>query len=142
MSVQEYNRDIADWGRDTLRRTRNEVLRMCASKGLGVTAQSTGTKLYAGEASKIWFQFPYYMIFVHKGAGRGFGGSKTGLFTRADGSKGTTSESSKGKQGTGKRVPKPWYNPVIEERFPILSDLVATYHGEKVIINLQRVLID
>lgn len=141
-AVQEYNREVGDWGRDTLRKTRNAVLRLCLNIGPGYEQQKVSTKLYAGEASRIDFRFPLHMVFVHKGSGRGYGGSKTGLFTRQDGSKGVTAQTSSGKQGTGKRVPKPWFNPVIEEQFPYLAELVANYHGGKVTLNIQRILID
>lgn len=143
--LSDYNRNVSTWGRDTLRKTRNEVLRLCLKSGPGNTQQTVGTKLFLGEANKITFKFPYYMVFVHKGAGRGYGGSKTGLFTTIkDGkwAKGTTNKASFGKQGTGKRLAKPWFNPVIEEQFPILSDLVSTYHGEKVLLKIQHILID
>jgi hypothetical protein len=140
--VDEFNRDVSGWSRDTLLRTKNEVLRMCLNIGPGYEQQRVSTQQYAGEASKITFQFPYYMVFVHKGAGRGYGGNKSGLFTRADASKGATADGSKGKMGTGKRMPKPWFNPVIQERFPYLADLVSQYHGDKILINVQRVLID
>jgi hypothetical protein len=140
--LSDYNRDVANWGRDTLRKTKNEVLRLVLDIGPGFNNQQVSTKLYAGEANKIIFSFPYYMVFVHKGAGKGYGGSKTGLFTRASGAKGVTSKASYGKQGTDKRVAKPWFNPVIEGQFPALSDLVNNYHADKITLNLQRILID
>lgn len=140
--TQTFNRDVAQWGRDTLRSTRNQVLRLCLNVGPGYEQQTVSTRSYAGEANKITFAFPYYMVFVHKGAGRGYGGNKSGLYTRKDGSKGVTSQNSRGRQGSGKRVAKPWFNPVIESQFPLLADLVATYHGQKIAINIQRVLID
>ena len=82
------------------------------------------------------------MVFFHKGAGRGYGGNKSGKYTRADGSKGITDPRSFGKMGTGKRHPSPWFNPVIEAQFPELAEIVNSYHGEKIFINIQHVLID
>jgi len=141
-AVETYNQEVGDWGRDTLRQTRNAVLRLCVSHGAGYVQQHVATKLYAGEASKIVFDFPLHMVFVHKGAGRGYGGSKSGKFTNAGGSKTDTAKGSFGKMGTGKRVPKPWFNPVLEAQFPALAELVQNYHAEKIVLNLQRVLID
>jgi hypothetical protein len=141
-AVSDYNRNVSGWSRDTLRKTKNRTLRLVLNIGPGYNNQKVGTKLYMGEANKITFSFPYYMVFVHKGAGRGYGGIKTGLFTTSKGTKGITNPASMGKMGTGKRRPKPWFNPVIEEQFPALSDIVSDYQGEKITLNIKRILID
>lgn len=142
MSLQQYNQDVSRWGNDTKRKLKLQVLQMVASKdGPGANNQQVRVQKYMGLASKINFSFPYYMAFVHKGAGRGYGGHKTGLFTKKDGSKGVTNQNAMGKMGTGQRTAKPWFNPVLESQFPALADLVANYHGEKVILNIQKILI-
>jgi len=141
-TLSQYNSGVAGYTRDTTRKLKNRVLRLVLNIGPGHDNLKGATKKYMGEANKIAFTFPYYMVFVHKGAGRGYGGSKTGLFSRANGSKGITSAASKGKMGTGKRVAKPWFNPVIEQTFPQLEQIVTDYRGEKIILNLQRILID
>lgn len=141
MSVEQYNRDVSKWGNDTKRKIKLKVLQLVLNIGPGHQNQQVSVKRYMGEASKINFSFPYYMVFVHKGAGRGYGGTKTGLFTRKNGTKGTTNVSSMGRMGTGKRKPKPWFNPVLEQQFPALADLVATYHGGKAVANIQKILI-
>lgn len=140
--LTNYNKDVTEWTAQSRRKMKMEVLRMVLNIGPGYENLRSKVGKYAGEASKLTFDFPYYMVFVHKGAGRGYGGNKTGLFSKADGSKGTTSKSSFGKMGTGKRRPKPWFNPVVEERFPALADLVRNYHGGKVVLNIQKILID
>lgn len=142
-ALSDYNQGVAGWTRETLRKTKNQVLRLAVqNSGPGYTQQKASTKLYLGEANKIVFQFPLYMVFFHKGAGRGYGGNKTGLFSRPNGTKGKTNPLSKGKIGTGKRRPHPWFNPVIEEQFPYLAELVNQYQGRKVVLNIQRILID
>lgn len=138
----KYNKDVREWTSQTRRVMKNEVLRMVLSKGPGYKSLRSTVQNYRGEASKLGFVFPYYMVFVHKGAGRGYGGNKTGLFTKKNGSKGQTSKSSMGRMGTGKRIAKPWFNPVIEKRFPELANLVADYKGNSVVLNIQRILID
>jgi len=140
--TQSYNKQVNAWNASTRRDMKKEVLRLVLNIGPGYENLNSGVRKYMGEAAKIQFSFPYYMVFVHKGAGRGYGGKKSGIFTRKDGSKGTTSKSSMGRMGTGKRIAKQWFNPVIEERFPALADLVANYRGEKVFLNIQRILID
>ncbi|MGY4385629.1 hypothetical protein ACVWYN_002675 [Pedobacter sp. UYP24] len=141
--VDKYNQDVSKWTRETKRQLKLEVIKLTTQySGHSRSDLDAKVRRYAGEASKINFAFPFYMAFVHKGAGKGYGGSKTGLFTRANGSKGTTNASSMGKMGTGARRPKPWFNPVVEERFPRLEELVAVYHGGKVALNIQRILVN
>jgi len=140
--VDEYNKDINEWTAETKRKIKREVLQLTARySGKGYAEQKAAARKYAGEASKITFSFPYYMVFVHKGAGRGYGGNITGQFTRRNGSKGETNKRSMGRMGTGKRKPKPFFNPVIEAQFPALADLVANYKGDKVILQIQKILI-
>lgn len=114
---------------------------MILNIGPGHDQQKVSVKKYAGEASKIDFSMPYYMVFVHKGAGRGYGGSKTGEFTSLLGGKRKTNTSSLGKMGTGKRKAKPFFNPVIEQLFPQLADIIANYHGDKVMAKIEKILI-
>lgn len=86
------------------------------------------------------------MVFVHKGAGRGYGGNgflndakkMINAFTRADGSKGTTNASSIGKIGTGRRKAKPFFNPVVEAKLPDLANIITDYKGQKAIDRIQE----
>lgn len=141
MSVENYNKEINSWTSGTKRKLRLSALQMVVHKGGPGTKPKASVKKYMGEASKIDFDFPYYMVFVHKGAGRGYGGNKTGLFTQANGRKGKTNTASMGKMGTGKRKAKPWFNPVLDAQFPELANIVANHHGDKVIANIQKILI-
>ena len=141
-TLSQYNTEVAGWTRDSTRKMKNQVLRLVLNIGHGYNDLKGTNSKYLGEANKISFKFPYYMVFVHKGAGRGYGGTKTGLFTNAKGGKGKTNPLSFGKMGTGKRVPKPWFNPVIEQQFPELAEIVTQYRGEKITLSIQRILID
>jgi hypothetical protein len=140
--LAEYNSGVTGFTRDTTRKLKNRVLRLVLSIGHGYNDLKGSTKSYMGEKNKISFTFPYYMVYVHKGAGRGYGGIKSGEFTNKFGGKSITSLASKGKMGTGRRVAKPWFNPVIEEAFPQLEQIITDYRGEKMILNIQRILID
>ena len=141
MNTAEFNKGVSAWSNGTKRKIKLEVLRLVLNIGPGHDQQKVDVRKYAGEASKINFSFPYYMVFVHKGAGRGYGGNKTGLFTKASGAKGKTNANSMGKMGTGKRKAKPWFNPIVESQFPVLADLVGTYHGDKAIAKISKILI-
>lgn len=141
MSVESFNKEVGQWGNVTKRKLKLKVLQLISSKGPSSSQQQVSVKKYAGEASKIDFSFPYYMVFVHKGAGRGYGGNKTGLFTQKNGKKGMTNKGSMGKMGTGKRVAKPWFNPVLEEQFPQLAEIIADHNGVKILEKIQKILI-
>jgi hypothetical protein len=141
METKQFNTQVASWSRSTHRKIKQEVLRMVLNVGPGYEQQKVAVKKYGGEASKITFNFPYYMVFVHKGAGRGYGGNKTGLFTNKKGDKSNTNTASMGKMGTGKRKAKPFFNPVVEAAFPNLADTIGQYHGDKVFAKIQKILI-
>lgn len=136
-----FNTQVSRWSSGTKRKMKLRTLQLVLNVGPGHDDQKVSVRKYHGEASKIQFSFPYYMVFVHKGAGRGYGGNKTGLFTNKRGGKGKTNKSSMGKMGTGKRKAKPWFNPVLEEQFPELSDIISSYHGNKVAANIAKILI-
>lgn len=142
MTTEEFNQDVRQWSADSRRKMKNEVLRLVLNIGPGHDQLKSSTQSYHGEINRIGFSFPYYMVYVHKGAGRGYGGTKSGLFTNKRGGKTATNPLSAGRMGTGRRIPKPWFNPVIEEKFPVLADLVAIYHGGKQLDTIQRLLID
>lgn len=146
MEVKQYNREVKFWTKDAHRKMRNEVLRLVLNIGPGYENFYSATSQYSGEVNKIGFSFPYYMVFVHKGAGRGYGGNGflngkrklINAFTKADGSKGTTNPSSVGKMGTGRRKPKPFFNPILEAKLPELGDIITDYKGTKAIDRIQN----
>lgn len=142
MNLREYNKEVKSWTLGTRRKMKTRVLQLVTARGPADQNLYSQTKAYAGEINKLGFSFPYYMVFVHKGAGRGYGGIKTALFTNAKGGKGITNPKSMGKMGTGKRRPKPWFNPVIESNFPQLENIIVDYRAEKVILKIQNILID
>lgn len=139
--LTQYNSDVSQWTNKARRKIKLEVLRLVLNVGPGHDQQKASVKKYAGEASKIDFSMPYYMAFVHKGAGRGYGGNKSGEFSLKGGGKGKTNPLSMGKIGTGKRKAKPFFNPVIEELFPELANIIAQYHGDKVFAKIEKILV-
>ena len=140
-NVSLFNSQVSTWTKGTKRKMKLETLKMVVSRGPGVKNQRTAVRQYMGEASRIQFSFPYYMVFVHKGAGRGYGGGKSGLFTNKKGGKSLTNKASMGKMGTGKRKAKPWFNPILEDRFPELADIISEYHGGKAMAKIEKILI-
>lgn len=142
LEQQKYNSDLGRWGRNTRNRALQEVQKITKKySGHSRSDLKSSTRKFYGEVNRISFSFPVYMVFVHKGAGRGYGGSKTGLFSSAQGGKGVTNPKSMGKMGTGLRQPKPWFNPIIEQEYDKLAGIVAEYKGNRVLKEVQKVLI-
>ncbi len=91
-----------------------------------------------GLVTRIRFRFKRSGVFVHIGAGRGYGGlqgstwkTKDGIFTRR------TNPNSLGLAGTGARKAKPWFNPVIEQFADKIADDLADEMVEAVFTNLR-----
>ncbi|MBC8053731.1 MAG: hypothetical protein H7Y13_11770 [Sphingobacteriaceae bacterium] len=138
MEVKEFNRAVRFWSKGTLRKIRNEVLRMVLNVGPGYENQFADTKQYSGEINRIRFGFPYYMVFVHKGAGRGYGGKKARLDKKTYAYVKNRRQDSLRMMGTGRRIAKLWFNPVIEAQLPELASLITDYKGSKAIDIIQQ----
>lgn len=115
---------------------RNEVLRLVLNVGPGYENFYADTKQYGGEINRIGFKFPYYMVFVHKGAGRGYGGlASLKRFKDAGNSAAIWKQK---RMGSGRRKAKPFFNPVIEAELPQLADIITDHKGQKAIDRIQN----
>lgn len=97
----------------------------------------TATKKRDGLIYRISVRFKKTGVYSEKGAGRGYGGSKGSKWIDANGKMKSTNKKSLGKQGTGKRKAKEWYNPVIEKFADDLANEVADEFVEVVFNNLK-----
>jgi hypothetical protein len=91
-----------------------------------------------GVIEVISFRFPRSLVWPHKGAGKGMGGSKGSTWTDQQGNRHTTKASSFGKAGTGSRRPKPWFNQAVEGATGVeeLATIVAEETGDAISNNL------
>jgi hypothetical protein len=80
-----------------------------------------------GEIYRLGFSFAREGIFVHKGVGKGYV-MKNGVVVKIS------------KNPMGSRVPKPWFNPVIESFIPQLEQIVLEY-ADQAIVNATRIYI-
>lgn len=71
---------------------------------------------------KVQIRFKRYLVFIEKGAGRGYGGEKGGTWLNSQSERVRTNPQSLGKMGMGLRPAKPWFNPVIQSEFPKLVE--------------------
>jgi hypothetical protein len=81
-------------------------------------------KLRNQEPYAIAFEFARYGAWLEKGAGKGAGGSVGSAWYNKKGEKKYTNPRSKNKMGI-KRQERPWFDETIQERLPILSDLIS-----------------
>jgi hypothetical protein len=94
-------------------------------KGILLSSVKNYTRVEQGVANRISLSFSRHGVFLEKGAGRGYGGSKGSVWYDAKGNRKTTNPQSFGKMGNGRRVKKPWFNPMIDDVLPLLQAQVA-----------------
>jgi hypothetical protein len=137
MLFEDFNNDVLTWKGSTERTLQNQasvfgIIHRAGSPSPGPSMRrirSTHTTK-DGLVSKISFKFPRNLIFVHKGAGNGRGGTKGSKWITASGKSKSTNPASLGKMGTGGRIAKPWFNQVMEG--PQGIEYVATLAAEKI----------
>ena len=100
---------------------------------------------------RLGFSFPRHGIYIHKGAGRGQGGTigsswmklkringvevSTGIVRHTD------PNSLNATQGTGNRQAYEWFDPIIRNRISELANIVSNYF-DTMIIDATRIYID
>lgn len=117
---QAFNSEIKDWSQSNYRELLREIWRLrIGESGDGAAALNWSMKTYYGMANRVTYKMPRYMVFVHKGVGRGWPASRvanrSAMWSAASG------------QG---RVPKPWFNPIIEKNLQKLADIAARSNAE------------
>jgi hypothetical protein len=117
--IDAFNSDVSQW----TRAAKEAVVSEISSQGIihrensksPVAAQNaikTAQRKKTGVTARISFKMPRHMVFVHKGVGRGTKITDV---------------------GSTNRKAKPWFNPVIEKKFPELVDIVADHQGTMVL---------
>ena len=86
----------------------------------------------------VSFKFPRTLIWTHKGAGKGRGGTTGSVWYDNLGIRRETDPDSLGKMGSGGRVAKPWFNETMEAAQGVdeLATIVAEESGDAIINNL------
>ena len=97
------------------------------------------SELYAGGIiERVSFRFSRSLIWPHKGAGKGQGGTQGSIWYDALGIRHTTNPDSLGKMNTGNRHAKEWFNETIEAPTGVdeLATIVAEESGDAIVNNL------
>jgi hypothetical protein len=95
-------------------------------------------KQQSGVISTVSFRFPRSLVWPHKGAGKGMGGSQGSVWYDKLGIKHTTDPDSLGKMGSGSRVAKEWFNNVMEAPTGVdeLATIVAEESANSIVNNI------
>jgi hypothetical protein len=139
-NINEQNLAVAGWFTETLRAVKARYMQLIRSPGRsgdGLDSLQTRTRQSYGEIDSGAFKFERYLIFAHKGAGKGMGGSKGSHWVDAHGVTKTTNPLSLGKMNTGSRHAEEWLNPVLDDQVPKLADIVAGFKADRAIKAIQ-----
>lgn len=103
-----------------------------------------------GLINRVGFSFPRHGIYIHKGAGRGQGGTIGSSWTKLKRINGVeistgivrhTDPASLNKQNEGSRQAYKWFDPVIRNRISELDEIVSSYF-DTMIIDATRIYIE
>lgn len=106
--IEEYNRGVVGWGKSASRKLRVRMDKLGIERGVHTkTLRSGYGKDRSGEINRVSFHMSRVLIFVHKGVGRGWPAAKAGTPSNFG------------------RIPKPFFNPVIDKEIDALANHVA-----------------
>lgn len=105
-----------------------------------IAANMHKDKNYKMEIRSVGFSLARHGVFMHHGAGSGYGGFVGSKWTDAYGTLKSTAPDSIGKMDTGNRKAVHWFNDVIERNIEELVGIVADYTLDMT-VNLNSILI-
>jgi hypothetical protein len=135
-----YNDQIKNWTLEFVRELKAEISSLniehspnSPSSRSMVSTIKGKTRQQADVVNRISIAMPRHAIYVHKGAGKGRGGSKGSTWINAKGEQKSTNPNSLGKMNTGNRNAKPWFDPIVDRKLPELEKIIGTNYGNMVI---------
>ena len=147
--LTEFNQAVQKWQNSVAAQLRAGI----ASRSMRI-ARELRPKAYTdkyGLINRIGFSFPRHGIYIHKGAGRGQGGTIGSNWTQIKRINGievntgiirhTNPNSLNGSQGEGNRRAYEWFDPVIRNRLPELDEIIMRYF-DTMIIDATNIYID
>lgn len=140
LDIEAQNIAVANWFNDTLQDIKNRYISLIRGperSGDGLDSLKVRTYRTDGEIDHGGFKFNRYLIFPHKGAGRGFGGATGSTWYDPRGLQHSTNPESFGKMNTGSRHAEEWMNPVLDEDVPKLADIVAGFKADLAVKQIQ-----
>jgi len=140
--LKQYNDDVKKWYTTVRQELKSNVVSL-TKNGAENLSKSINGKIFKknGESYRIGFSFLREGIYIHYGAGRGYAGSVGSHWIDRHGVKHSTNPNAKFRQGTGKRKPLPWFDPIIKRNLDILADIVANYSAD-LAVNATHIFIE
>lgn len=147
--LTEFNKSVQKWQHSVATQLRAGI----ASRSMRIARDlrpTTYTDKY-GLINKLGFTFPRHGIYIHKGAGRGQGGTIGSNWTKLKRINGievstgivrhTNPNSLNASQGEGNRQAYEWFDPVIRNRITELQEIV-THYFDTMIIDATHIFIE
>ncbi|WP_374949639.1 hypothetical protein [Mucilaginibacter sp.] len=139
-NINAQNAAVKQFWSETLQAVKNRYMAMVQSTGRsgdGLDSLKGGTRKSYGEIDSMYIRFNRYLVWLHKGAGKGKGGSKGSTWTDKNGIRRRTNPASFGKMNTGSRHAEEWLNPVMDKQLPKLADIVAGFKADAAVNQIQ-----
>ncbi len=95
---------------------------------------------YKLETRSVGFKFARHGVYLHSGAGTGYGGLTGSKWTDKFGTLKTTNAASMNKMGTGERHAEHWFNDIIRNNTEKLADILAEYSLD-LVMNLDGIFL-
>lgn len=145
LDLDKYNDAVISWTRDIkgLFISRGESMGIVhrpdsPSPGASLNKFRERFRSNGGAISRVSISFPRVLIYTHKGAGKGRGGTKGSRWVDKYGNSKKTDPRSFGKMGTGGRTAKPFINDVLASPQGVdeLATIAARELGDVLVGNL------
>lgn len=147
--VTEFNQAVIAWQNSVTMQLKATI----TARSIRI-ARELKPKAYTdkyGVIDRLGFSFPRHGVYIHKGAGRGQGGTIGSQWTKLKVINGievstgiirhTNPNSLNASQGSGNRKAFAWFDPVIKNRLSELADIVTNYF-DTMIIDATRIYIN
>ena len=137
-AVNEFNTRVKQWGQKVEQQLKQSAASRFGHEDRPISAEFPRLtdsiklnvrfdKAYKLETRSVGFSIARHGVYLHEGAGRGYGGLTGSKWTDKYGKKHTTDELSRGRMDTGNRTAVYWFNDVIRNNMEELADIVANY---------------
>ena len=145
-ALAAFNKSVQQWTSDAetaLKASVRSLVKRNVSLSDSISGRVFFDRKYGKEANRIGFAFDRHGVYIHRGAGKGQGGtSTTSTWINKHGKRMRRAPESTGLQGTGKRQPIEWFNPIIRGRIEKLRDMVSDYSATMQLNIVRNIFID
>lgn len=151
-SVNKFNASVKAWGakvENELKlsadsrfghRISNQISEKFPKLSESISLNLNFDQKYKLETRSVGFLFARHGVYLHSGAGKGYGGLTGSKWTDKYGKLKTTNDASLNKMGTGERNAEHWFNDIIQRNTEELADILAEYSLD-LVMNLSGIFL-